>query len=130
MATMKEEFTVTAEWDSEAAVWVAESKDMPGLVTEAENLEALVAKLRTLIPELLEAQRSPTTDGRRVSVQIDRPRPRSPTRGLMADYAPKVRQLETSIYRSFRRGCGRKVTARRGRGPVAGFSVGGGRRLG
>jgi predicted RNase H-like HicB family nuclease len=55
MVTMKEEFTVTAEWDSEAAVWVAESEDVPGLVTEAENLEALVAKLRTLIPELLEA---------------------------------------------------------------------------
>jgi predicted RNase H-like HicB family nuclease len=40
MVTMKEEFTVTAEWDSEAAVWVAESEDVPGLVTEAENLGA------------------------------------------------------------------------------------------
>jgi predicted RNase H-like HicB family nuclease len=37
MVTMKQEFTVTAMWDSEAAVWVAESEDMPGLVTEAES---------------------------------------------------------------------------------------------
>jgi len=48
-------FTVRAMWDAEASVWVAESDDVPGLVTEADNLEALVAKLRVLIPELLEA---------------------------------------------------------------------------
>lgn len=47
--------TVIATWDPEAAVWVAASDDVPGLVTEAESLKLLVAKLRTLIPELLEA---------------------------------------------------------------------------
>jgi len=41
-------------WDPEAEVWVAESPDVPGLVTEAETLEALVEKLRALIPELWE----------------------------------------------------------------------------
>ncbi|MBI4487940.1 MAG: DUF1902 domain-containing protein [Deltaproteobacteria bacterium] len=46
--------TVEATWDSEANVWVAESEDVPGLVTEAESPEALVEKLRVLIPELLE----------------------------------------------------------------------------
>lgn len=44
-----------ATWDAEASVWVAESEDVAGLVTEAETLEALLAKLRVLIPELLEA---------------------------------------------------------------------------
>lgn len=34
-------------------MWVAESDDMPGLVTESPTLEALGAKLRTLVPELL-----------------------------------------------------------------------------
>ncbi len=59
---MNQEFTVTATWDAEAAVWVAESENVPGLVTEAENLEALVNKLRALIPELLEANGVATDD--------------------------------------------------------------------
>jgi predicted RNase H-like HicB family nuclease len=52
---MDQEFTVTAIWDSEASAWIAESDNVPGLVTEAETLELLVKKLRTLIHELLEA---------------------------------------------------------------------------
>ena len=46
--------TIRAEWDSEAGVWVAESDDVPGLVTEADTLELLVERLRVLVPELLE----------------------------------------------------------------------------
>jgi predicted RNase H-like HicB family nuclease len=46
--------TIRAEWDSEAGVWVAESDDVPGLVTEADTLERLVERLRVLVPELLE----------------------------------------------------------------------------
>ena len=57
------EFTVKAIWDAEASVWVAESDDVPGLVTEAETLEALLAKLRVLIPELLEANGVLPPDG-------------------------------------------------------------------
>lgn len=33
---------------------MAESEDVPGLVAEAESLNALAKKLRVLIPELLE----------------------------------------------------------------------------
>ena len=47
--------TVNAEWDSEAKVWVATSNDVPGLITEAETVEALAEKLSVMIPELLEA---------------------------------------------------------------------------
>jgi predicted RNase H-like HicB family nuclease len=36
-------------------VWVAESKDVKGLVTEAASFEELREKLKRLIPELLEA---------------------------------------------------------------------------
>ena len=48
-------YHVHADWDPEAGVWVATSDDVPGLATEAATLEALTQKLRTLIPELLEA---------------------------------------------------------------------------
>ena len=33
---------------------VAESEDVPGLATEAETLEDLMAKLTVMVPELLE----------------------------------------------------------------------------
>lgn len=46
---------VRACWDAEAGVWVAESADVPGLVTEAPGLDSLKAKLDVLIPELLAA---------------------------------------------------------------------------
>jgi predicted RNase H-like HicB family nuclease len=49
------QITVNAEWDPEAKVWVATSDDVPGLVTEAETVEALAEKLSVMIPELLEA---------------------------------------------------------------------------
>lgn len=51
----KKAIPVTADWDDEAGVWVATGADVPGLVAEAETVEAMSAKLRTLIPELLEA---------------------------------------------------------------------------
>lgn len=47
-------FTVRAVWDAEARVWVAESNDVPGLVTEGASQETLVEKLTSLVPELLE----------------------------------------------------------------------------
>ena len=56
---MKKSLFVRAEWDEEAEVWVATSDDVPGLVAEADTAEALLTKLRTLIPELLEANGYP-----------------------------------------------------------------------
>jgi predicted RNase H-like HicB family nuclease len=53
MATTQ--ITVKAEWDPDAKVWVASSDDVPGLITEAETIEALAEKLSVMIPELLEA---------------------------------------------------------------------------
>ena len=47
------EIRVRAMWDTEARVWVAESDDVPGLITEAESTSALKQKLEVLIPELL-----------------------------------------------------------------------------
>jgi hypothetical protein len=48
-------YIVKAFWDAEAKVWVATSDDVPGLATEARDVDALIKKLRVMIPELLEA---------------------------------------------------------------------------
>jgi hypothetical protein len=46
-------YHVNVFWDADAAVWVATSDDVPGLTTEANTVETLSQKLRTMIPELL-----------------------------------------------------------------------------
>jgi predicted RNase H-like HicB family nuclease len=46
-------YPIQAFWDSEAEVWVATSEEVLGLATEADTLEDLNDKLRTMIPELL-----------------------------------------------------------------------------
>jgi predicted RNase H-like HicB family nuclease len=53
---------VKATWDPEANVFVAESGDVPGLVTEAESIKALVAKLPGLIQDLLEVDGAETEE--------------------------------------------------------------------
>ena len=54
-------FRVDAAWDEEASVWVAVSKDIPGLVTEADIFEKLRSKLMDLVPELL-VENDPAAD--------------------------------------------------------------------
>jgi predicted RNase H-like HicB family nuclease len=64
-------YTVRADWDPEANVWVAVSDEVPGLATEAATLEALAEKLRILIPELLEANHCATGEpGSELSFEI------------------------------------------------------------
>ena len=60
---MQKIYFIRAEWDDEAAVWVATSDDVPGLVTEAETMELLSAKLESLVPELLAENGYPVTGG-------------------------------------------------------------------
>ena len=60
---MQKIYFIRAEWDDEAAVWVATSDDVPGLVTEAETMELLSAKLERLVPELLSENGYPVTGG-------------------------------------------------------------------
>jgi uncharacterized protein DUF1902 len=45
---------VHADWDPEAAVWVATSQDIRGLATEADTFEAPRAKLPAMIFDLLD----------------------------------------------------------------------------
>jgi len=46
-------YHVIAEWDQEARVWVVSSNDVSGLATGADTFEALIEKLKVVIPELL-----------------------------------------------------------------------------
>lgn len=41
-------------WDVEAAVWIATSKEVPGLVLESGSFDALVEKARMAASELIE----------------------------------------------------------------------------
>ena len=66
---MNKPYFVRAEWDADASVWVATSDDVPGLVTEAPTVEALDAKLRVMVPELLEANGCLPTD-RAIAVEL------------------------------------------------------------
>ena len=47
-------YKIEAFWDNDARVWVAESEDVPGLITEADTIESLTEKLKQMIPELLQ----------------------------------------------------------------------------
>ena len=51
---MARPIVIHADWDPEGAVWVATTSDLRGLVTEAESIEALRAKLPGMILDLLE----------------------------------------------------------------------------
>jgi predicted RNase H-like HicB family nuclease len=51
---MARPIVVHADWDPEAGVWVATTQDLRGLVTEADTIERLRAKLPGMILDLLE----------------------------------------------------------------------------
>jgi predicted RNase H-like HicB family nuclease len=46
---------INAEWDNETDVWVATSADVDGLAIEASTMDALIERLKIVIPELMEA---------------------------------------------------------------------------
>ncbi|MEA4846094.1 MAG: DUF1902 domain-containing protein [Clostridiaceae bacterium] len=47
------EYTVNFIWDSDACVWIAISDDISGLTLESGSLDALMERVRFVIPELL-----------------------------------------------------------------------------
>jgi len=47
------QYEINLVWDNEAAVWVATSEDIPGLVLESGSLDALIERVRYAVPELL-----------------------------------------------------------------------------
>jgi len=51
---MTRDISIAARWDSEAAVWIATSEDVPGLVVEAETWPSMIEEVRLVLPDLLE----------------------------------------------------------------------------
>jgi len=47
------EYIINLLWDNEAAVWIATSQNIPGLVLESGSLDALIERVRFAAPELL-----------------------------------------------------------------------------
>jgi hypothetical protein len=58
-------FNIHVVWDSESQMWIAASKSL-GLITEADSIEGLFGKLKTLVPELLRENGFSTVESRRV----------------------------------------------------------------
>ena len=54
------ECVIHITWDDEAAVWIATSDDVPGLVLESGSYDALVERVRAAVPELLQLNRKPS----------------------------------------------------------------------
>jgi len=51
---MNRSITIDARWDGEAAVWIATSDDVPGLVVEADTWPAMIEEVRLAAPDLIE----------------------------------------------------------------------------
>ena len=49
-------------WDAEEAVWIATSKDVPGLVLESGSFDALVERVKQAVPELVKLNSSGSQD--------------------------------------------------------------------
>ncbi|WPL18903.1 hypothetical protein Thiowin_03996 [Thiorhodovibrio winogradskyi] len=57
------QYDIHVEWDAEAGVWYVEDSNVPGLVGEADSLEAMMTLLRTRVPEMLEENACAADDG-------------------------------------------------------------------
>ena len=53
---MSREIDIQARWDAEASVWIATSRDVPGLVVEADSWPEMIEEVRLILPDLLEVR--------------------------------------------------------------------------
>lgn len=53
---------ITFVWDRDAAVWIATSDDVPGLVLEGGSFDALLERVKQAVPELVRLNGSGVSD--------------------------------------------------------------------
>jgi hypothetical protein len=59
---MRRDITIEARWDAEAAVWLATSPEVPGLVVEAPSWTAMIEEVKLILPDFLELAGLPPAD--------------------------------------------------------------------
>ena len=62
-------YTAKLQWDADAAVWIATSDDIAGLVMESGSVDALIERLRYAVPELLALNHQPEATGIRFQIE-------------------------------------------------------------
>lgn len=63
------EYTANLQWDSEAAVWIATSDNIIGLVLELGSVDALIERIRYAVPKLLELNHQQPATGIRFKIE-------------------------------------------------------------
>ena len=63
------EYSVNLQWDPEAAVWIATSDDIIGLVLESGSVDALIERVRYAVPELLELNHQTPAEALRFQIE-------------------------------------------------------------
>jgi len=63
------EYTINFSWDEEARVWIAICDDIP-LAIEHNSFDALIERVKTVVPEILALNRKPTYS--RLYIQSER----------------------------------------------------------
>ena len=67
-------YRINMLWDDEADVWVATSDDVPGLVLESGSFDALVERVKTAVPELIQLNgKTPSAYSLKILAQRDEP---------------------------------------------------------
>ena len=66
------EYTIDLDWDSEAAVWIATSDDISGLILESGSLDALIVRVKFAALELLDLNNINHTDPVRLCFRVER----------------------------------------------------------
>ena len=59
---MSKKYNVLFTWDDDVDVWIATSKDIPGLVLEDESFDALLREVSLAAPTLLELNKNVRAD--------------------------------------------------------------------
>jgi hypothetical protein len=51
---MKQSYRIEVDFDQDAGVWYVLDSNLPGLMTEAATLDEMVARLKMIVPDLLD----------------------------------------------------------------------------
>ena len=63
------EYRIQIIWDQEAAVWIASSREVRGLIIESESVDLLIERLRSIVPELLVLNHQPPAKALRIEME-------------------------------------------------------------